>query len=107
MAAFRLIPRNRLIKPRRLVGFLISDCGRSGMSTRTLYNDLTVNDVDIPSHFVILRVITRIANKDAAIKWLLLVKGIDRLDGCVKNMSCIQHGICYSRSSSSKLTPLC
>ena len=51
----------------------------------------------IPSQFVILRVVTCIAKKETAIKGLLFVKGIYRLDGCVKNMSGIEHGVCYSR----------
>src|ERR1035437_337712 len=99
VAAFSLIPRDSFIKPGSIVRFLIIDCVLSGMSTGTWSNELTVNDIKIPSQFVVLRVVTCIAKKETAIKGLLFVKGIYRLDGCVKNMSRIEHGKRYCRCS--------
>ena len=48
VVAESLIPRDRLIKPCRLVRFLIIDGVGSYMSTRTWGDDLAVKDIDIP-----------------------------------------------------------
>ena len=86
-----LIPGDRLIKPCRLVRFLIIDGVGSEMSTGTWGDDLAVKDIDIPPQFVVLSAVAGIAQRDAEIKRIFFVKGVYRLDGCVENMSCIQH----------------
>ena len=98
MVAFSLIPGNSRIKPCSLVRFLIIDCVLSGMTTGTWSNGLAVNDINIPSQFVILGVVNCIAKKETAIKGRLFVEGIYRLDGCVKSMSCIDSTVLRSCS---------
>ena len=48
VVAESLIPGNRLIKPCRLVRFLIIDGVGSEMSAGTWGDDLAVKDIDIP-----------------------------------------------------------
>ena len=45
-----------------------------------------VQDIDIPSQFVVLSVVDRIAKKNTEIKRRLIVDGVDRLDGGIKDL---------------------
>src|SRR5664280_113291 len=91
VVAESLIPGNRLVEPRGLERFLIFDRFGSEMSPGTRADNLAVEDVNIPPHLVVLRAVAGIAQRDAEIEWLLLVKGVDRLDGRIENMRRIQH----------------
>ena len=89
MVAENLIPWDRLIKARRLVRFLIVDSIGSEMGARTRNNELAVDNVDIPPCFVVQSGISDVAQTDAEIKRFPFVEDVYRLDGGIKNLSCI------------------
>ena len=95
VVAESLIPGDRLIQPCRLVRFLIINGVGSEMSAGAGRDDLAVEDIDIPSQFVVLCAVAGITQRETEIKRIcfvvFVVQGVYRLDGCIKNMRCIHH----------------
>src|SRR5450756_976683 len=88
VVAERLVPGDRLVKPCRLVRFLIINAIGAEMCAGTWGDDLAVQDIDIPPQLVVLRAVADITQRDAEINRILCVQGVDCLDGGIENMRC-------------------
>ena len=86
-----LIPRDRLVEPGRLEWFLVIDVVDSLAGAGTGMDHLAVQDVDIQSELVVLSVVGRIAESDAAIKRRHLVQGVDCLDSGIEDLGSIEN----------------
>jgi len=73
VVAERLIPGDCFIQPCRLIRFLIVDGAGSQMGAGTGLNDLAVQNIDIPTRFVVLRGIAGIAQRQAEVDRILSV----------------------------------
>ena len=86
-----LIPRDRLVEPGRLEWFLIINIADPFVSAGTGMDHLAVYDINIPSELVVLSVVARIAQSDAAIKRRHLVQCVDCLDSGIEDLGSIEY----------------
>lgn len=86
-----LIEGDRFIESRCLEWSLIINVFSTKMGTGAWSIDLTVNNVDISSEFVVRSTVTGVTKRDEEIKRIFLVQGICRLNGSIKNMGCVHH----------------
>ncbi len=92
--AARLVPGDRLVETRRLVGAQElgpRSAGAIAVDAGIGVDGLAVDDVEVPAQLVVLGVVAGVAQGDAKVDRLLFVHGVDRLQRGVQDVVRVHH----------------